>query len=242
LLKHQEMGIRHEAIYLLIIQCSGAGATRRVLVDAMEDDDGGLRCEAAFFFLEHEPEIASQALDTLIEQLVNPREGSYLPWDIIPKIREKAPKSIGRLVSSLIEPLSRSEVPQQRMNTIFTLSVIGLPEAKPAVPALLKAGASSDRSIATRAAEALAKIDPASAETLMPSLLEWIRPGEDIPVRLTAMATLGELGLVAKAAVPALLKAADEEELRVSAAAIAALSRIDPARAAALKRSIRDEN
>ena len=52
------------------------------------------------------------------------------------------------------------------------------------------------------------------------------------------MNALGELGALAKSVVPKLIEAAEEDEIRISSAAIAALSRIDPPSGLALKRSI----
>ena len=239
LLEHKDMGIRHGAIYRLIDQCPGAEATRPAVVDALGSDDGGIRCEAALFLLKHDPGTASRALEELVEQLVNPQDGSFIQHDIIRKLREVSPDSVGRVAAGLIEPTNRAGAPGPRLNAILSLGVIGPPEAKQAVPALLEAASSDDRAVALRAAEALATIDPASAASRIPLLLEWIGAGEDVTVRVTAMATLGEIGPAAAAAVPALLEAADEEEINVSLAAIAALSKIDPVKAEALKRSIR---
>ncbi len=52
------------------------------------------------------------------------------------------------------------------------------------------------------------------------------------------MAALRDLGPAAATAVSALLKTVDEEDLAISAAAIEALTKIDPPAAAAIKRGI----
>jgi HEAT repeat protein len=82
------------------------------------------------------------------------------------------------------------------------------------------------------------KIDSKSAQTEIPALVNWTVSREESAIRLGAMAALRDIGPPAAAAVPALLEAADEEDLSISAAAIEALARIEPATAAALKRAI----
>jgi hypothetical protein len=52
------------------------------------------------------------------------------------------------------------------------------------------------------------------------------------------MGSLRDLGPAASAAIPALLKLADEDDLPISAGAMEAISRIDPARGAVIKRAI----
>ncbi len=242
LLDHKDPGVRQGALLYLDSSCPGAKGTKPAFVAALNNADWMIRCDAALLVLKHEPTMSGPALDTLMDQLVNFHDGGYFPEDIISKLRETAPDLVARVVPRMIEALGRAESPDGRYNAIHTLSVIGPSEAKAAIPALHQAALTGDQFIGPRAAEALAKIDPPSAVTLIPSLLDWIRPAEDVAVRMTAMATLGEIGPEAKVAVPALLEAADEEEIRISSAAIAALSKIDPPRAAALKRSIRDGN
>ena len=239
LLQHEHGGVRHGALSYLTSSCLEARGTKPALVAALKNDDQFIRDAAALFLLKHEPAMASKALDTLMDQLVNLRDGGYLPEDIINKIREESPGSIDPIVTRLIEPLSRTEAtPAQRYNAIHALQAIGPPNAKPAVASLGQAALSEDRTVALLAVETLARIDPASAASFLPALFDWIKPGQEIDVRLAAMATLGEIGPLAGSAVPSLLQASDEEEFRVSSAAIAAISKIDPPRGAALKRSI----
>jgi HEAT repeat protein len=138
---------------------------------------------------------------------------------------------------ALVDKLGRVDRAIVRVNAIRALGEIG-PDAMPAVPALLDASKSGDLKIATRAVEALAKIDLRSAATRLPLLLDWMTAGQDSTIRLTAMASLRDLGPAAATAIPALLRVADEEDLAISAAAIEAISSIDPATGSALMQAI----
>jgi HEAT repeat protein len=137
----------------------------------------------------------------------------------------------------LLETLQRPHKPSRRDNAVLTLGVIG-PEAVSAVPILLEIAKSGDRKCALTAVQALVKIDSKSAQTEISALVDWTFSREERAIRLGAMAALRDIGPPAAAAVSALLEAADEEDLSISAAAIEALARIDPATAAALKRAI----
>jgi HEAT repeat protein len=141
------------------------------------------------------------------------------------------------LARALVDKLARADKAVVRVNAIGALGELG-PDAMPAVPALLDASRSGDLDIAIRAVEALVKIDSRSAATRLPSLLDWMTAGHDSTIRLTAMASLRDLGPAAATAIPALLHVADEENLTTSAAALEAISRIDPAAGSALKQAI----
>jgi HEAT repeat protein len=228
---------RIQATHDLITQCANAKPLRPTLLKALASDDGFLRDEAALFFLEHEPDVAPRAIETLAEQIVDPLDGSYLLWDLIRKTREASPSSITSLVSAIVARLTRANKSTSRVNAIMALGEIG-PAATSSVPALLDASKSSDLNVAGRAVEALVKVDPQSAATRLPSLLDWVRPGQDTSVRLSALVSLRDLGPAATTAMPALVKVADEDDLTISAAAIEAISRIDPATGAALKQAV----
>ena len=114
------------------------------------------------------------------------------------------------LVPALVTRFARASNPHSRVNAIMALGEIG-PEAKPAVPAMLEASGTADLEIAGRAVEALVKVDPQLAATRLSSLLDWMRSGQVTSVRLSAMASLRDLGPAAATALPALLKVADEE-------------------------------
>ncbi len=196
-----------------------------------------MRDEAALFLLKNDPGMATRAIDTLAEQIVDPMNGSYLLWDLIRKMRTASPASISSLVPALTGRLERTNKRASRVNAIMALGEIGI-EAKSAVPVLLDASRFVDLGLATRAAEALVKIDSQAAPTLLPSLLDWMTPGHVSAVRLGAMASLRDLGPAAAVAIPALVKVTDEEDLTISTAAIEAISRIDPPTGAALKQAI----
>jgi HEAT repeat protein len=62
LLKPQEMTRRHQAITELIAHCPGSTALMATLDDCLKSDDGGVRCEAALYLLQHQPALAVPAL------------------------------------------------------------------------------------------------------------------------------------------------------------------------------------
>ena len=248
LLKHQEMTRRHQAITELIAHCPCSKALMATLDDCLKSDDGGVRCEAALYLLQDQPALASRALDTLVEQILEPLDGSYLPWDLIRRLKGDSftrmmdsqvgsPESLAPVTRAMIDTLKRTDKPGRRDNALLTLGEIG-PEAISAVPALLEVAGSRDRKCALAAVQALVKIDSKSAQTEIPALVNWTVSREERAIRLGAMAALRAIGPPAAAAVPALLEAADEEDLSISAAAIEALARIEPATGAALKRAI----
>lgn len=213
------------------------GLMKPVMIEGLTSDDGNVRGTAALFLLKHDPALAAKAIETLAEQMVDPIEGSYNSEYLLWQIRETSPDAMAPLAKSLVERLQRARKPDSRLNAIMSLGEIG-PEARCAIPALLEQSRSGDLMTAMRAIEALVKIDPKSAEPRIPALLDWTTPGHKSRVRLTAMAALRDLGPAAKAAVPALLKLADEDDLAIAAGAIEAIGRIDPPLADTLKHAI----
>ncbi len=173
----------------------------------------------------------------LAAEIVKPTEGTYFFSYLIRELKKASPRSLRRVAQSLAGSLPQTSRPERRTYIILALGEIGR-DARIAVPALLEAASSGDRLLAVRAIGSLTKIDPGSAATKMPALLDWMNPGHETAVRLSAMAALRDLGPAAAAAVPALLKTVDEEDLAISAAAIEALSKIDPPAADAIKRGI----
>lgn len=239
LLQHEAGAVRQGALAYLDSNCSGAKGTKPAFVAALTNADWMVRGNAALLVLKHEPTLAGLALDTLVDQLVNWHDGGWGPEDIIKDLREGFPESLGPVAILLVAALDRAATPDQRRNAIYALALVGTPGAETAIPALRRAALSDDRTVQLRAVEALARIDPPSAAAFLPVLFAWCRPGEDVAIRLSAMTTLGKIGPAANSAVPVLLRFADEDDIRVSTAAIEALTRIDFARAAELKRSIR---
>ena len=234
LLENRDRATSMQATHDLLLQCPHAKTLKPVLIKALASNDGFLRDEAALFLLKHEPGMAARIIDTLADQIVDPLDGGYVLWDLIAKMRKTSPGSITPLVPALAVRLARADKPEVRVNAIMALGEIGA-LAKPAVPVMLEASRSGDLSVAGRAVEALVKVDPQSALTRLSTLLDWMRPGQIPAVRLSAMAALRDLGPAAATAIPALIKASDEEDLTISAAAMEALSKIDPATGAALK-------
>jgi HEAT repeat protein len=237
LLHHPDLETRIQAMNDLLLHCSGAKALRPMLIEALASDDGFLRDEAALYFLKHEPEMASKALDTLAGQIIDPRDGGHIPESLIQDLRRTSPKSLAVFARELVERMSRSPNSTSRVSAITALGEIG-PDATMAIPTLLDASKSGDINLATSAVEALVKIDPKSAATRIPLLLDWVAAGHERTTRLTAMAALRDLGPAATDALPTLLELANEPDLPIAAGAIEAICRIDPARGTALKQNI----
>jgi HEAT repeat protein len=171
-----------------------------------------------------------------------------LPWDLIKRLKGDpftrmmgsqmgSSEALAPVTRAMIDALKRTDKPGRRDNALLTLGEIG-PEAVSAVPDLREVAKSHDRKCALAAVQALVKIDSKSAHTEIPVLVDWTMSRDKRAIRLGAMAALRDIGPPAAAAVPALLAAADEEDLSISAAAIEALARTEPATAAALKRAI----
>jgi HEAT repeat protein len=80
---------------------------------------------------------------------------------------------------------------------------IRLADAKAAIPALMKAMKDSHPGVRRAAILALGQAG-ADPKDLVPGLIDIIKKATDIPLRLTAATTLGNIGPPAKEAVPAL--------------------------------------
>ena len=187
-----------------------------------------MRLEAAVFFLAHEPDMTEQGIVALLERLGNPTEGAHFGWTLVARLRLVSWSSVKPLTPKLVELIGRSSKPETQAFAIAALGEIRR-EALAGVPVLIELSNEQDLEIATRAVEALAKIDPRVAATKIPSLLEWTASHHDLAVRLRAIGALCELGNAASAAMPALLKLADDEDRSISARAIEAVSKIEPA-------------
>lgn len=227
LIHHPDLETRLRALNDLLGGCPEAASITTTMIEGLTSRDGMLRDAAALYLLRREPRMAAQAIETLAGLMVDPMEGCSVPDDLARQVRAQSPWALGPLAKSLVERLPRARNPEARPGAILALGEIG-PEARCAVPTLLELSHSGDPRAATRAVEALVKIDPKSAEPRIPALLEWTTPGHESRVRLTAMASLRDLGPAAKVAVPALLKLADEDDLEISAGAIEAVGHIDP--------------
>ena len=78
--------------------------------------------------------MASKAVDILADQMAEPREGSYLPTQLVMDLKLASPESLTRLAGGLAERLARAHNPQTRLNAILALGEIG-PQAAVAVRA-----------------------------------------------------------------------------------------------------------
>jgi HEAT repeat protein len=164
-------------------------------------------------------------------------EGSYFGSDLVKRLRNATSGSTKLLTPRLLELLGRSTKPGNRAFVIAALGEIG-PDAAAGVPAMLEISNGTDLDVAMQAIVALVKIDPRTAATKIPALLEWARVGHDRRVRLSAIVALRDFGPAAASAVPALLELADEQDISISAGAIEAISKIDPLTGRDLKQAI----
>jgi HEAT repeat protein len=237
LLKDPDAKKRGTAIWDLTNFCSDAAALKPALIDALASPDGTVRCEAALFLAKHEPRVAARATDVVVSHILDPIDGSYIGPELVRRIREAGPSTGARVAQALVDRLPAATKATNRVNVFQALGETG-PEGKTAVATLLEASKVQDRQERVEAVNALVKIDPAAAATRIPVLVEWMARTENTASRLGAIGCLRDLGPAAAGAVPALLEAADEDHLEISTAAIEALSRIDPPRAAAIKQSI----
>jgi HEAT repeat protein len=240
LLNGRDIAVRSQAFYDLTVYCPHAKSFIPTLVDLLDGRDRGQRCNAALYLLSHEPTLAARALETLVEQITDPSDGTYFSAHLVDHIRKASPGSIDHIVEAILEPLASSRSPSARLNMISALEAVG-PEAKPAVPVLLEIAQSGQEWVASGALVALIKIEPQSLATRLPLLLDFIKPGRETGLRLAAIECLSTLGPKAKPAVSSLLPIVDEDDIRTSAAALDALGHIDPEKAKALRHAIRHD-
>ena len=112
---------------------------------------------------------------------------------------------------------------------VKALGLIG-PKARGAVPGLIKLLGNPDRMVRSRAALALARIDPAAAGAALAGALA----DKEVSVRHSVARALGEAGPAASGAVSALVKALGDERKEVKRAAALALGGIGKAAVPAL--------
>jgi len=130
---------------------------------------------------------------------------------------------------------------EARLAAIDVLEALGR-QAAPAAPALVVALSDHDRFVRWAAARALGKIRPPDVGTVVPALARLLGDG-DRDVALSALAALAAFGPGARAALPALLEAAQAREPELRMAALRALESIgseDAASLAALSAALTD--
>lgn len=127
-----------------------------------------------------------------------------------------APDSVAAVVAGLA-----SENGEIRMQAALALEAIG-PEAEAAVAPLIGVLTDRDANVRDNAANALVQIGPAS----LPGLIEALQ-GESTELREQAARTLRKMGPAAKQAVPALVKALEDDSVDVHTAVSSALFAID---------------
>ena len=212
-----------------VVLNAGAGLIRlgSTAVDALRAKlaDPAVRLTAMEILGEMGP-AAKPALDDLVKAVD----------DADPVCRTEAAVALSALgadaapaVPALRKLLADETMPaQNRYPAAYALGSIG-PEAKPALDELRALEKSADELMATVAVWAALKISPADAEleaAAVPLLRKALRADREI-VRLEAAVALGDIGHLAKAAIPILeLVSEDDQSRGVRQAAAAALAKI----------------
>jgi len=129
---------------------------------------------------------------------------------------------MGKPVQYWIDALVRDD-PRLRQTAKFVLEILG-PDAKPAVPALIRAASDASASVRAGASSALGVIGPEAKEAV-PVL---VRAASDAnrSVRLCAIHALGAIGPEAKEAIPVLVRAASDADETIRYYGIVALAGI----------------
>jgi HEAT repeat protein len=152
-------------------------------------------------------------------------------------IKEKRARHPGNIVSifgaigpaardavPLIMELAKSDEASVALNSINTLGRIG-PVASASINLIAGFLTDSDPSFRWTAANALRKIDPGQSARCVPILVQSFQDGHKDLYEIT---TLGDLGPLAKGAVPALLQLLQTENQDSRVFAARAISKIDP--------------
>jgi HEAT repeat protein len=138
-------------------------------------------------------------------------------------------------VPTLVELLAQPDI-HHRRTAVGLLGDLGA-TAKEALPALTRARTDVDGGVRTAAAWAIAKIQRSEAAQAAAAVMMEALTDKDATVRKHSIRCLAQVGPDARSAIPALVKAFQEDTQEVSNAAAEALRRIDPE--AAVKAGVR---
>lgn len=234
-LQSKESSIRRNAAFSLGEIGPEAETAINDLAKALRNDpDMEVRRNAAFAL----GEIGSPSLPVLIEVLS----------DRDSRVRRNVAAALVRIghpaVPSLIKLLYKG-TPIMRRNTAGILGRIG-PKAKDAIPALKKALEGlelnatlddNDKAFRWTLREALRKIKRFTVEDLTDSLND-----KDVIIRAKAATSLGEMGIKAQSAVPALILRLNDPKAEVRKNAAFALVKIGEAALPALMQALENDN
>ena len=215
------------------IRWSAAAALGRIgpeavtaLIAALKDENEHVRESAADVLGDIGPE-AKAAVPALIEALKDKVEG--VRWSAAAALGRIGPEAVPALIAAL-----KDENEHVRDSAADVLGDIG-PEAKAAVPALIEALKDKVEGDRWSAAAALGRIGPEAVPALIAALKD-----ENEHVRDSAADVLGDIGPEAKAAVPALIEAIKDDDIRWSAEN--ALGEIGPEAVPALVEALKDKD
>lgn len=148
-------------------------------------------------------------------------------------LRKIGTNAVPRLVEELAQPGKSREAEYRRENAAFALGVIG-PDAKTAIPSLVKALDDTGMWLRPVAIQALGKIH-GDAKTVIPILIGMVNHStrytnfRGYASHQMAVIALGEYGAEAKPAIPSLLATLKDPNELFRKQALEALKKIDPA-------------
>ncbi len=201
LLSHKDADVRRFAAQEFARIGPDAKAAVPVLAKLLKDDDVDVRLEAAVALYAIDGRI-DESTPVLVEGLkVSPRYVSGAVIRIGPPAKAVLP--------ALIKLVRETDDEQVRVRAVMALGYIG-PEAKDAVPLLLELAGPMEGVTWFPSIHALGLI----GRPAVPALVETLTDPES-PSREHAADALGEMGPVAKDAIPSLLQAFDDDDEEV---------------------------
>jgi HEAT repeat protein len=230
--KDKEAKVRSYAAFAFKTMARDAKTAVPALIDGLKDKDDEVRCVCADALGRMGPD-AKEAVGALAATLKDEDAGPHAAMALVKLGPELAKPSLPALGEALKNSEVRSAAAQAlaqlggleqlekalddkdedtRIEAILAMKLIG----KPAVPALRKALKDKSVEVKLNASNILAKMK-GDAEEAVADIAALLKDG-DASVRERAAISLGELGTVAKAALPQLNAAKDDKEDRVKTA------------------------
>jgi len=211
-LDHDDLDVRLEAAIAVSEMEPHTSELVHILAEGIDCQVHDLR-SGAIEALKRAGRHAKAVLSQIINGLDHPGERDRLIW-ILEKLGPDAASAVPRLFEMMKEREAGTSVP-------FALGRIG----SEAVPSLVEALRDRDLLIRSRAIRALGYMEDA-AEQFLSTLIGYVRKGEPV-VRIAAADALGNIGLKAAAALPALKDASNARDIGIRVHAERAKSQIE---------------
>ena len=229
-LKGKEDGIRREAA--IALSQIGSPAVP-ALTEALKDNRANVRLNAALA-LGRIGAVAKPAIPPLIELSKAPNLAvQQQAIEALGQIGADAQTAVPVLVAALKHPNW-----QIRANSAHTLGEIGSP-AESAIPALIIALNDLDAVVRQRATVALSKMGSVAIPTLLNTLKDQ---KQNVQVRSASAYALGEMGMTAKSAIPALIEVFQDKNKPIREGAIFALAQMGLSGTPALTESLKSSD